>query len=108
MDPISLFLEHLSADQARSLRAAPRSQRLSKLAQVLTEDEQSIIQTIAAATQYGALETIENPLINFSALPIRLLTDELMIPCRLMKRRKPSSSLVIGHRMKSYATGSMP
>lgn len=83
MDPISLFLEHLSADQARSLHAAPRSQRLSKLAQVLTEDEQCIIQTIAAATQYGALETIENPLINFSALPIRLLTDELMIPLQI-------------------------
>lgn len=83
MDPISLFQERLSADLEQSLRAAPRSERLTLLAQALAEDEQSIIQQIATATQHRFIDSITDPLIHYSALPIRLLTDALMIPLQI-------------------------
>ena len=85
MDPLNLFQKDLSTDQVQSLRSAPRSERVLKLVQALAIDEQTVLQKIASAHQIDYVDSIDDPLINYSALPIRLLTDALMIPLKIHK-----------------------
>ena len=86
MDPLNLFQEDLSNDLAQSLRTMPRRERLTKLAQELETAEDTILQKIAASTQHSYVDTIEDPLIHYNSLPIRLLTDALMIPIKINEK----------------------